>query len=178
MEPIINEFMPDIAMGVSAMSLKDRRLPEVTMEVEAHEPHSHITTAPSISQCFSSSRHPHSSSSTSSSSSSRKRHAAEPKTEGPPHTHFPDLYELYTHGRSEQGTQHRLHPTLGAPPGPRVQPKAETDLTCGLSPDSEPYDEWNPARRVAPGMGEEPGLVGRERRSPNKHEYLYRKSAL
>ncbi|XP_062858423.1 BTB/POZ domain-containing protein 7 [Trichomycterus rosablanca] len=164
MEPVINEFMPDIAMGVSAMSLKDRRLPEVTMEVEGHDPHSHISTAPTISQCFSS-RHPH--------SSSRKRHAAEPKPEGPQHTHFPDLYELYTHGRNE-GT-HRLHPALGAQSGQRVQPKAETDLTCGLSPDSEPYDEWNPSRRAAAGMGEE---AGRERRSPNKHEYLYRKSAL
>ena len=39
MEPVINEFMPDIAMGVSAMTLKERRPPEVSMDVEPHEPH-------------------------------------------------------------------------------------------------------------------------------------------
>ncbi|KAG7316289.1 hypothetical protein KOW79_019830 [Hemibagrus wyckioides] len=172
MEPVINEFMPDIAMGVSAMSLKDRRLPEVTMEVEVHDPRPLVSTVPPISQCFSG-RHPH--------SSSRKRHAAEPKPDAPQHPHFPDLYELYTHNRNDAA--HRLHHALGAQANQRVPPKGETDLTCGLSPDTEPYDEWNPSRRVAgaaaAGMGEEGGgMGGRERRSPNKHEYLYRKSAL
>ncbi|KAK3542676.1 hypothetical protein QTP86_032559 [Hemibagrus guttatus] len=174
MEPVINEFMPDIAMGVSAMSLKDRRLPEVTMEVEGHDPRPLVSTVPPISQCFSG-RHPH--------SSSRKRHAAEPKPDAPQHPHFPDLYELYTHNRNDAA--HRLHHALGAQANQRAPPKGETDLTCGLSPDPEPYDEWNPSRRVAgagaaaAGMGEEGGGIGvRERRSPNKHEYLYRKSAL
>lgn len=172
MEPVINEFMPDIAMGVSAMSLKDRRLPEVTMEVEGHDARPLVSTVPPISQCFSG-RHPH--------ASSRKRHAAEPKPDAPQHTHFPDLYELYTHGRND--ATHRLHLALGAQANQRALPKGETDLTCGLSPDTEPYDEWNPSRRVtgaaAAGMGEEGGgMGGRERRSPNKNEYLYRKSAL
>lgn len=176
MEPVINEFMPDIAMGVSAMSLKDRRLPEVTMEVEGHDPRPLISTVPPVSQCFSG-RHPH--------SSSRKRHAAEPKPDAPQHTHFPDLYELYTHGRAD--ASHRLHLSLGAQANQRAPPKGETDLTCGLSPDTEPYDEWNPTRRApgatAAGTAEEGGgggggIAGRERRSPNKHEYLYRKSAL
>ncbi|KAF7690603.1 BTB/POZ domain-containing protein 7 [Silurus meridionalis] len=179
MEPVINEFMPDIAMGVSAMSLKDRRLPEVTMEVESLDPRPLLSTVPPVSQCFSG-RHLH--------TSSRKRHAAEPKSDAPQHTHFPDLYELYTHGRADAA--HRLHLALGAQANQRAAPKGETDLTCGLSPDTEPYDEWN--RRVtgpgaasaststaaaAAGMSED-AIGGRERRSPNKHEYLYRKSAL
>lgn len=168
MEPVINEFMPDIAMGVSAMSLKDRRLPEVTMEVEGHDPRPLVSTVPPISQCFSG-RHPHS-------SSSRKRHAAEPKPDAPQHTHFPDLYELYTHGRADAA--HRLHLALGAQANQRAPPKGETDLTCGLSPDTEPYDEWNLSRRVTGAAAAEDGGGGRERRSPNKHEYLYRKSAL
>ncbi|KAI5615155.1 BTB/POZ domain-containing protein 7 [Silurus asotus] len=177
MEPVINEFMPDIAMGVSAMSLKDRRLPEVTMEVESLDPRPLLSTVPPVSQCFSG-RHLH--------TSSRKRHAAEPKSDAPQHTHFPDLYELYTHGRADAA--HRLHLAMGAQANQRAAPKGETDLTCGLSPDTEPYDEWN--RRVtgpgaasaststaAAGMSED-AIGGRERRSPNKHEYLYRKSAL
>ncbi|TSR99379.1 BTB/POZ domain-containing protein 7 [Bagarius yarrelli] len=171
LEPGINEFMPDIAIGVSAMSLKDHRLPEVTMEVEALDPRPIVSTLPPISECFPG-RHPH--------SSSRKRHAAEPKPDMPQHTHFPDLYELYTHSRGD--TAHRLHHALGAQANQRAPPKGETDLTCGLGPDTEPYEEWNPSRRGAAavaGMGEEGGgIAGRERRSPNKHEYLYRKSAL
>ncbi|XP_026854742.2 BTB/POZ domain-containing protein 7 [Electrophorus electricus] len=217
MEPVINEFMPDIAMGVSAMSLKDRRLPEVTMDVEAHEPHPHVSTAPSISHCYST-RHPH---------SSRKRHAAEPKANGP-QPDFPDLYEfsgrhappyggpdLYVHSRPvgggalppayaaeapdglrldvlEQPPQ-RLDLALvaqaaGAHAPHRPPPKGESDLTCGLDPSSEPYEEWATGRHAAAeGMGlglsstgteKEGGMASRDCRSPNKQEYLYRKSAL
>ncbi|XP_076873732.1 BTB/POZ domain-containing protein 7 [Brachyhypopomus gauderio] len=220
MEPIINEFMPDIAMGVSAMSLKDRRLPEVSMEVEAHEPPHHVSTAPSISHCYST-RHPH---------SSRKRHAAEPKADAP-QPDFPDLYEfsarhappyvgpdLYVHSRpagggappppyaAQEADRLRLD-VLEQPPqrldlalvtagahGPhRPPPKGETDLTCGLGPSSEPYEEWAAGRRAegagrraegaglglsGAATGEEGGGVSRDRRSPNKQEHLYRKSAL
>ncbi|KAK7133056.1 hypothetical protein R3I94_015065 [Phoxinus phoxinus] len=214
MEPVINEFMPDIAMGVSAMSLKERRLPEVSMEVESHEAHPHISTAPPMSHSYSS-RHPH---------SSRKRHAAEPKPEGPQ----PDLYEfpgrhvppycgpdLYIHGRqagggapppsySEASESLRLD-VLEQPPQrldlaivsqggiaqavQRSRPVNETDLTCGLGPSTEQYEEWPTGRRPAPegiglglganvGTGDEGGLGARDRRSPNKPDYPYRKSAL
>ncbi|KAK7150320.1 hypothetical protein R3I93_011541 [Phoxinus phoxinus] len=214
MEPVINEFMPDIAMGVSAMSLKERRLPEVSMEVESHEAHPHISTAPPMSHSYSS-RHPH---------SSRKRHAAEPKPEGPQ----PDLYEfpgrhvppycgpdLYIHGRqagggapppsySEASESLRLD-VLEQPPQrldlaivsqggiaqavQRSRTVNETDLTCGLGPSTEQYEEWPTGRRPAPegiglglganvGTGDEGGLGARDRRSPNKPDYPYRKSAL
>ncbi|KTF78829.1 hypothetical protein cypCar_00014555 [Cyprinus carpio] len=217
MEPVINEFMPDIAMGVSAMSLKERRLLEVSMEVESHEAHPHLSTAPPISQSYSS-RHPH---------SSRKRHAAEPKPEGP-QPDFPDLYEfpgrhvppysgpdLYIHGRqagggapppsySEASESLRLD-VLEQPPQrlglavvsqggvaqavQRPWPVNETDLTCGLGPSTEQYEEWPMGRRPAPegmglslganvGSGDEGGLGTRDRRSPSKPEYPYRKSAL
>uniref|UniRef100_A0AAY4D5K5 BTB domain-containing protein n=1 Tax=Denticeps clupeoides TaxID=299321 RepID=A0AAY4D5K5_9TELE len=235
MEPVINKFMPDIAMGVSAMTLKECRMPEVNMEVEAHDPHpfTPATQTPAVTHCYPS-RQPHSS------SSSRKRHAAEPKPEGQPD--FPDLYEfssrhpgppyagpdLYSHSRPavpgglmppgyapeaqgpgraanegfhldvlEQPPQ-RLDLALasqsatqsGAPHCPRGRPKTETDLTCGLGPlcPPESYEEWTPGRRPAVegtgGLGGgsvEDGVLGvgsRERRSPNKTEYTYRKSAL
>lgn len=104
----MNEFMPDIAMGVSAMTLKECRMPEVNMEVEGHD--LHPLTPASIPHGYAG-RHPHSSSS--SCSSSRKRHAAEPKPEAVAPPDFPDLYELsgrhsgpyagppdlYSHGR-------------------------------------------------------------------------------
>ncbi|XP_077075555.1 BTB/POZ domain-containing protein 7 [Siphateles boraxobius] len=217
MEPVINEFMPDIAMGVSAMSLKERRLPEVSMEVESHEAHPHISTAPPMSHSYSS-HHPH---------SSRKRHAAEPKPEGL-QPDFPDLYEfpgrhvppycgpdLYIHGRqagggapppsySEASESLRLD-VLEQPPQrldlaivsqggvaqavQRSRPVNETDLTCGLGPSTEQYEEWPTGRRPAPegiglglgvnvGTGDEGGLGARDRRSPNKPDYSYRKSAL
>ncbi|XP_076128849.1 BTB/POZ domain-containing protein 7 isoform X2 [Alosa pseudoharengus] len=121
MEPVMNEFMPDIAMGVSAMTLKECRMSEVNMEVEGHD--LHPLTPASIPHGYVG-RHPHSSSS--SCSSSRKRHAAEPKPEAPPD--FPDLYELsgrlaaapyagppdlYSHGRP---------PVPGAPAGGPLSP--------------------------------------------------------
>lgn len=215
-EPVINEFMPDIAMGVSAMSLKERRVPEVSMEMESHEPH--LSTAPPMSHSYSS-RHTH---------SSRKRHAAEPKPEGP-QPDYPDLYEfpgrhappysgpdLYIHSRqagsgppppaySEPSDSLRLD-VLEQPPQRldlaivsqgggvaqgvhRSRPINETDLTCGLGPSSEQYEEWPTNRRSAPegmglvlggniGTGEEGALGARDRRSPNKPDYSYRKSAL
>ncbi|KAA0708611.1 BTB/POZ domain-containing protein 7 [Triplophysa tibetana] len=215
-EPVINEFMPDIAMGVSAMSLKERRVPEVSMEMESHE--THLSTAPPMSHSYSS-RHAH---------SSRKRHAAEPKPEGP-QPDYPDLYEfpgrhvppysgpdLYIHSRqagsgppppaySEATDSLRLD-VLEQPPQRldlaivsqgggvaqgvhRSRPINETDLTCGLGPSSEQYEEWPTNRRSAPegmglvlggniGTGEEGASGARDRRSPNKPDYSYRKSAL
>ncbi|XP_036841126.1 BTB/POZ domain-containing protein 7 [Oncorhynchus mykiss] len=213
--PVINEFMPDIAMGVSAMTLKECRLPEVTMEVEPHEPHPHPSTAPpAVPHChLGLNRHgPY---------ASRKRHAAEPKPEAQA-SEYPDLYEfpgrhvssfagpdLYSHSRvpsggglvppqyssDEQqpnscrgpvGTPLRLDvleqppqrldlalamqsggvQAAGASHNPRGRARTETDLTCGLGQarPAEPYSEE---------------VVGaRDRRSPNKPEYPYRKSAL
>ncbi|KAJ8009243.1 hypothetical protein DPEC_G00086870 [Dallia pectoralis] len=215
LEPVINEFMPDIAMGVSAMTLKERRPPEVTMEVEPHDPHPHPCTAPpAVPQChLGLSRHgPH---------ASRKRHAAEPKAEAQA-SEYPDLYEypgrhvttfsrpdLYSHSRVPSGggpapppyipeEQQRnlcrstvadpLHlDVLEQPPqrldlalatqGGGVQaagashvlrgrPRTEIDLTCGLGP----------TRPVEAFPDEVAGT--RDRRSPNKSEYSYRKSAL
>ncbi|KAG5857671.1 hypothetical protein ANANG_G00021880 [Anguilla anguilla] len=47
MEPVINEFMPDIAMGVSAMSLKERRMAEAASDGEGRDLHSiALTTGP------------------------------------------------------------------------------------------------------------------------------------
>lgn len=134
MEPVMNEFMPDIAMGVSAMSLKECRMPEVNMEVESHE--HHPLNAPPIPHGYGG-RHPHAASATASSSctSSRKRHAVEPKPEhtGPP-PDFPDLYELsgrlaasgpfsgppdlYSHSHTHGHTHvHSRPPVPGAPAG-------------------------------------------------------------
>ncbi|XP_012679410.2 BTB/POZ domain-containing protein 7 isoform X2 [Clupea harengus] len=128
MEPVMNEFMPDIAMGVSAMTLKECRMPEVNMELEGHDPHP-LTTA-SIPHGYIG-RHPHSSSSTC--SASRKRHAAESKLEAPPD--FPDLYELS--GRLASATyagppdlySHGRPPVPGAPAGA---------LSPGYAPDQQP----------------------------------------
>ncbi|XP_061095663.1 BTB/POZ domain-containing protein 7 isoform X2 [Conger conger] len=95
MEPVINEFMPDIAMGVSAMSLKERRMPEVTSDGEGRDPHSLAMTTPPLplyptGPCPSV-RHGH---------PSCKKHGAEAKPE--PRPEFPDLYDFSTHHPSAQ----------------------------------------------------------------------------
>ncbi|KAJ8341376.1 hypothetical protein SKAU_G00336670 [Synaphobranchus kaupii] len=84
MEPVINEFMPDIAMGVSAMSLKERRMPEVTSDSEGRDSHPLALAAPPAPHYPSgpcpSGRHGH---------PSCKKHAVEAKPEARPE--FPDL---------------------------------------------------------------------------------------
>ncbi|XP_062406387.1 BTB/POZ domain-containing protein 7 isoform X2 [Sardina pilchardus] len=141
MEPVMNEFMPDIAMGVSAMTLKECRMSEVNMEVEGHD--LHPLTPASIPHGYVG-RHPHSSSS--SCSSSRKRHAAEPKAEAPPD--FPDLYELS--GRLAAGAPYAGPPDLyshGRPPVPGA-PAAGGPL----SPSGYPPDQQGPCRGPDAGL--------------------------
>ncbi|XP_064181261.1 BTB/POZ domain-containing protein 7-like isoform X2 [Anguilla rostrata] len=137
MEPVINEFMPDIAMGVSAMSLKERRMAEAASDGEGRDPHSiALTTGPAphypTGPCPPG-RHGH---------ASCKKHAAEAKPEARPE--YPDLYDftcrpatpgsapplqgpyagpdLYSHSRPPAGPHPPsyapdAHPPGHAPPG-------------------------------------------------------------
>ncbi|KAG7466307.1 hypothetical protein MATL_G00163390 [Megalops atlanticus] len=222
MEPVINEFMPDIAMGVSAMSLKERRMPEAVSDGEGREPHSHVSPAPPAPHYppgpCPSGRHGH---------ASCKKHGGEPKPDGRPE--FPDLYDfpcrpatpgsshhtppplqgpymgpdLYSHSRPAAGPP---QPPSYMPPADALrldmleQPPQRLDLalatqggpqagadTAGL----DAYEDRPPARRSTPDSAESPGgllphrnsaseeaIASRDRRSPNKPEYPYKKSAL
>ncbi|KAI1895413.1 hypothetical protein AGOR_G00106030 [Albula goreensis] len=210
MEPVINEFMPDIAMGVSAMSLKERRMPEVAGDGEGREPHPLALTTPPgphypPGPCPSG-RHSH---------TSCKKHSAEPKPEA--RAEFPDLprpgrpADALRLDMLEQPPQ-RLDLALATQGGPqaggrsghipRGRSRNESDLTCGLGPSRSPsagletYEDRPTTRRPTPegmggGGGEPPGgllphrnsaseeaIASRDRRSPNKPEYPYKKSAL
>ncbi|XP_041668131.1 BTB/POZ domain-containing protein 7 isoform X2 [Cheilinus undulatus] len=86
MEPVMREFMPDIALGVSVMSLREQHMAEMDRE----SPHSpmgpsghHLPHVPCPSA-----RHSHGSGH----SHSCKRHAPEPKLEA--QAEFPDLYDF------------------------------------------------------------------------------------
>uniref|UniRef100_A0AAY4AS79 BTB domain-containing protein n=1 Tax=Denticeps clupeoides TaxID=299321 RepID=A0AAY4AS79_9TELE len=90
-EPLMNEFMPDIALGVSALTLTEHRLTEVAMESDSPDsaappaPHYSsglctpawhtLTPVPSQSIC--------------------KRHPPKPKMDAP--TEYPDLYDFSSH---------------------------------------------------------------------------------
>lgn len=86
MEPVMREFMPDIALGVSVMSLREQHL----AEMESEGPHSpmgpsghHVPLVPCPSMRLGHGPgHGH----------SCKRHAPEPKLEA--QAEFPDLYDF------------------------------------------------------------------------------------
>ncbi|XP_039221795.1 BTB/POZ domain-containing protein 7 isoform X1 [Crotalus tigris] len=82
-QPVLNELMPDIAMGVSTMSLKDRRLPELTVDTE---PVPEVTPGPPQHISCIQTRHIH---------SSRKKHSAEQKLDPRENQQeYPDFYDF------------------------------------------------------------------------------------
>ncbi|XP_023657968.2 BTB/POZ domain-containing protein 7 [Paramormyrops kingsleyae] len=232
MEPVINEFMPDIAMGVSAMSLKERRSPEGPADGERGDFHSHASTMP-----------PPQHYTTGPGTCPPGRHGLPPcKKHGPEpqpdvRSDFPDLYDfpcrpttpgasrrtpppplpyvgpdLYGAARPVPGPLPPAYmPDMPPPAWPPADPlrldvleqplqrvpvpathvsrgrsKNESDQTCGLAPLRSPSAPEGSAGGAEPGgvllphwnsSGEE-AVSGRDRRSPNKPEYSYRKSAL
>ncbi|XP_013915744.1 PREDICTED: BTB/POZ domain-containing protein 7 isoform X2 [Thamnophis sirtalis] len=82
-QPVLNELMPDIAMGVSTISLKDRRLPELTVDTE---PVLEVTPGPPQHISCIQTRHIH---------SSRKKHSAEQKLDPREcQQEYPDFYDF------------------------------------------------------------------------------------
>ncbi|KAM4690015.1 BTB/POZ domain-containing protein 7 isoform 2-T2 [Rhinophrynus dorsalis] len=85
-EPVLNEFMPDIAMGVSTMSLKDRRLPELTVDSKLGQQVSDMMPGPPPHLSCVPSRHIH---------SSRKKLTIEQKLEArESQPEYPDFYDF------------------------------------------------------------------------------------
>ncbi|XP_033892634.1 BTB/POZ domain-containing protein 7 [Acipenser ruthenus] len=117
MEPVINEFMPDIAMGVSAMNLKERRMPELTVDAEGHvgvaeQQHQQTSSSAAASHYQPSaichpSRHGH---------NSRKKHAAEQKAES--RQEYPDLYDFTCRPTTPTSSRHIPSPSQGTYAGP------------------------------------------------------------
>ncbi|XP_006632633.2 BTB/POZ domain-containing protein 7 [Lepisosteus oculatus] len=139
MEPVINEFMPDIAMGVSAMSLKERRLPEVTVEAEGHvglsDLHQHTPPAPpaphypTAAPCHSG-RHGH---------GSRKKHTSEQKAES--RQEYPDLYDFSCRPGTPASGHHAPSPLQAAYAGPDLYSHSRTpagSLNPSYLPDMHP----------------------------------------
>ncbi|XP_074852679.1 BTB/POZ domain-containing protein 7 [Carettochelys insculpta] len=85
-QPMLNELMPDIAMGVSTMSLKDRRLPELTADTELSQPMTEVGPGPPQHISCIQTRHMH---------SSRKKHAIEQKIDTRENQQeYPDFYDF------------------------------------------------------------------------------------
>ncbi|KAM8807650.1 BTB/POZ domain-containing protein 7 isoform 2-T2 [Eudromia elegans] len=85
-QPLLNELMPDIAMGVSAMSLKDRRLPELTVDTELNQVVPEVGSGPPQHISCIQSRHM---------PTSRKKHAIEPKVDARENQQeYPDFYDF------------------------------------------------------------------------------------
>ncbi|XP_006879165.1 PREDICTED: BTB/POZ domain-containing protein 7 isoform X2 [Elephantulus edwardii] len=85
-QPVLNDLMPDIAMGVSTLSLKDRRLPELAVDTELSQSVSEAGTGPPQHLSCVSQRHTH---------TSQKKHTLERKTDPrEKHPEYPDFYDL------------------------------------------------------------------------------------
>ncbi|XP_054017870.1 BTB/POZ domain-containing protein 7 isoform X2 [Dryobates pubescens] len=85
-QPLLNELMPDIAMGVSAMSLKDRRLPELTVDTELSQAVTEVGPGPPQHISCIQNRHV---------PTSRKKHAIEQKSDARENQQeYPDFYDF------------------------------------------------------------------------------------
>ncbi|NXF92508.1 BTBD7 protein, partial [Eubucco bourcierii] len=85
-QPLLNELMPDIAMGVSAMSLKDRRLPELTVDTELSQTVPEVGPGPPQHISCIQNRHM---------PTSRKKHAIEQKIDARENQQeYPDFYDF------------------------------------------------------------------------------------
>ncbi|XP_063554206.1 BTB/POZ domain-containing protein 7 isoform X2 [Gorilla gorilla gorilla] len=85
-QPVLNDLMPDIAVGVSTLSLKDRRLPELAVDTELSQSVSEAGPGPPQHLSCIPQRHTH---------TSRKKHTLEQKTdtrENP--QEYPDFYDF------------------------------------------------------------------------------------
>ncbi|XP_059543333.1 BTB/POZ domain-containing protein 7 isoform X2 [Myotis daubentonii] len=85
-QPVLNDLMPDIAMGVSTLSLKDRRLPELAVDTESSQPVSEVGPGPPQHLACVPQRHIH---------PSRKKHTLEQKTDARENQQeYPDFYDF------------------------------------------------------------------------------------
>ncbi|XP_058423570.1 BTB/POZ domain-containing protein 7 isoform X2 [Diceros bicornis minor] len=85
-QPVLNELMPDIAMGVSTLSLKDRRLPELAVDTELSQSASEVGPGPPQHLSCIPQRHTH---------TSRKKHTLEQKTDARENQQeYPDIYDF------------------------------------------------------------------------------------
>ncbi|MBZ3877026.1 BTB/POZ domain-containing protein 7 [Sciurus carolinensis] len=85
-QPVLNDLMPDIAMGVSTLSLKDRRLPELAVDTEVSQPVSEAGPGPPQHLSCVPQRHTH---------TSRKKHTLEQKTDARENQQeYPDFYDF------------------------------------------------------------------------------------
>uniref|UniRef100_A0A8B9BKI7 BTB/POZ domain-containing protein 7 n=1 Tax=Anser brachyrhynchus TaxID=132585 RepID=A0A8B9BKI7_9AVES len=176
-QPLLNELMPDIAMGVSAMSLKDRRLPELTVDTELSQTVTEISPKKQ--------------------EDSRREYLL--SQDGHQHRQKNEPIHLDVLEQPPQRLDLALATQENAGNGPvhiRGRTKMETDLTYGLTsnrPSLSAYtsevQEERPSRRLADDEPLEHGTqrnadleredaASRGRRSPNKPDFLYKKSAL
>ncbi|KAM5274530.1 BTB/POZ domain-containing protein 7 isoform 1-T1 [Ctenodactylus gundi] len=85
-QPVLNDLMPDIAMGVSTLTLKDRRLPELAVDTELSQPVSEAGPGPPQHLSCIPQRHSH---------TSRKKHTLEQKTDARENQQeYPDFYDF------------------------------------------------------------------------------------
>uniref|UniRef100_A0A8C2SNP1 BTB/POZ domain-containing protein 7 n=1 Tax=Coturnix japonica TaxID=93934 RepID=A0A8C2SNP1_COTJA len=176
-QPLLNELMPDIAMGVSAMSLKDRRLPELTVDTELSQTVTEISPKKQ--------------------EDSRREYLI--SQDGHQHRQKNEPIHLDVLEQPPQRLDLALATQESAGNGPvhiRGRTKMETDLTYGLTsnrPSHSAYASEMQEERVNRRMADDEPLehgtqrsadleredaVSRGRRSPNKPDFLYKKSAL
>ncbi|XP_058511390.1 BTB/POZ domain-containing protein 7 [Ochotona princeps] len=164
-QPVLNDLVPDIAMGVSTMSLKDRRLPELAVDTELSQSVSEAGPGPPQHLSCIPQRHTH---------TSRKKHMLEQKTElRENQQEYPDFYDfsnaacrpstpapsrrtpspsqggyfgpdLYSHNKaSPSGLKSACVPSQTSP-----EKQEEARRTYPLSPDGHPHRQKNEPIRL------------------------------
>uniref|UniRef100_A0ACB8G5B8 BTB/POZ domain-containing protein 7 n=1 Tax=Sphaerodactylus townsendi TaxID=933632 RepID=A0ACB8G5B8_9SAUR len=133
-QPVLNELMPDIAMGVSTMSLKDRRLPELTVDTELGQPVLEMGPGPPQHLPCIQTRHMH---------SSRKKHSVEQqKTDTRESSQeYPDFYD-FSNAACRPSTpvpgRHTPSPSQGVYFGPDLYSHSKAPPS-GLKPTHLPH---------------------------------------
>ncbi|XP_028917172.1 BTB/POZ domain-containing protein 7 isoform X1 [Ornithorhynchus anatinus] len=157
-QPGLNELMPDIAMGVSTMSLKDRRLPELAVDTEPSQPVSEVGSGPPPHVSCIPPRHPQ---------SSRKKYSMEQKSDARENQQeYPDFYDFSNAAcrpSTPAPTRHPPSPSQGRYFGPdlyshskaspsglnylpsQISPKKQEEIRreYGFSQDGHPHRQKN-----------------------------------
>lgn len=147
-QPMLNELMPDIAMGVSTMSLKDRRLPELTVDTELSQPVTEVGAGPPQHISCIQTRHIH---------SSRKKHAIEQKMDTRENQQeYPDFYDF---------SNAACRPSTPAPT--RHTPSPSQGMYCG--PDLYSHNKASPNGLKSAYL---PNQVSPKKQEDSRREYV------
>ncbi|KAM6201197.1 BTB/POZ domain-containing protein 7 isoform 2-T2 [Rhynchocyon petersi] len=147
-QPVLNDLMPDIAMGVSTLSLKDRRLPELAVDTELSPSVSEVGPGPPQHLSCVPQRHTH---------TSQKKHTLERKTDPrEKQPEYPDFYDFSSAAcrpSTPAPSRRSPPPSQGGYLGPDLYSHSKatpSGLKCGFLPGQTSPKKQEETRREYP----------------------------